>query len=228
MGAGRYLDNMSTMGLVGQSSFVDEGNWQHFAASRTGAAVMVDQVLQWAIEGRLFHAQQGDAATQLDFAETAYDEDQPQFALRVPTGRAVIPVSLVVSLEDRAGTDTLLTWSTATNDIGNGTSTAATISAMRTDAPFSSACVARSLYTANATAATGLIEVERFVEPFAAAQGVARMRYEWNLRTAGAIPVLVGPATLQMHLHATTTQPQGFGEYVWAEFETPLLVKKSS
>lgn len=224
----RFLDQMPIMGQVGQSAFKDDGNFIELAASRQGALVTIDQLLQWAIEGRTFHAQQGDAATQLDFAEVAYDEDQPQFALRVPTGRAVIPLSLVVSLEDRAGTDTLITWSTTTNDIGNGTSTDLTISSMRLDAPFSSGCVARSLYTANATAATGLIEFERFVEPFAAAQGVARMRYSWNIRSAAAVPVLIGPATLQMHVVATTTAPQGFGEYVWAEFETPLLVKKAS
>ena len=216
-------DRLPIMGKVGQTGYVAEGLYVDLAASRQGATITLDQLLAWAIDGRTFHAQQGDAGTLVDFAETAYDEDQPQFALRVPTGRIVIPLSLIVTFQDQAGTDTHVVWSTATNDIGNGTSTAATVSAMRRDAPHSSGCTARSLYTANATAATGLIEIARFLDPFVAAAGTMK-RLDWNIRTAAAIPILVGPATLQMHTFATGTAPAGFGEYVWAEFETPTLV----
>jgi hypothetical protein len=223
MGNWTKSDRLPVMGKVGQTGYVGEGLYTDLAASRQGAAVTMDQLLMWALDGHTFHAQQGDAATMLDFAETAYDEDQPQFALRVPTGRIVIPLSLVISLEDQAGTNTEVLWSTTTNDIGNGTSTAATVSAMRRDAPHSSSCTARSLYTGNATAATGLIEIIRWVDPFVAAAGTLKP-YAWNIRTAAAIPILVGPATLQMHICATGTAPAGFGEYIWAEFETPTLV----
>ena len=94
---------------------------------------------------------------------------------------------------------------------------------MRRDAPLTSQCTARSLYTGNATAATGLIEIARFVDPFAI-EADRLPRYEWNIRTAAAIPILIGPATLQHHIHAATTAPAGFGEYVWAEVPTPDLV----
>jgi hypothetical protein len=216
-------ERIPLLGKVGQVDSVAEGNEKDIALNRQGGLVTVDQLTQWAIEGHTFHAQQGDAQTQLDFAETVYDEDQPQFALRVPTGRVVIPLSLIITLEDQAGTDNLCAWSITTNDIGNGTSTAATISAMRTDAPHSSGCVARSLYTGNATAATGLFEFARFVDPFVAAAGT-QVSYAWNIRDAAAIPILKGPATLQMHISATGTAPQGFGEYVWAEFDAAKLV----
>ena len=65
-----------------------------------------DQILEWTLEGRVFHAQQGDAGTLVDFAEVAYDEDQPQWALRVPTARLVIPLRLSLTFQDQAGTDT--------------------------------------------------------------------------------------------------------------------------
>jgi hypothetical protein len=214
---------MPVMGVVGQMGRGAKGNYMDIAVSRKGAVIVIDQILEWAIEGRMFRTQQGDANTPVDFVETAYDEDQPQWALTVPTGRIVIPTSLVVTLETQAGTLTELAWSTTTNDIGTGTSTAATISPCRTDAPYGSACTARSLYTGNATAATGLIEFTRFVDAFVQAAG-QQNRFEWNIRTAGDIPVLVGPATLQMHLHATGTAPTGFGEYTWVEFETSQLV----
>jgi hypothetical protein len=216
-------DKLPIMGVVGQVSRGAKGNFMEVAVSRKGALVVQDQITEWALEGRLFTARQGSAATQVNFAELAYDEDQPQWALRVPAGRIVIPVDLVVTLKDAAGTDTEIVWSTTTNDIGDGTSTASTIASLRTDAPFASACTARSLYTGNATAATGLIAFERFLDAFAQASG-ALNRFEWNIRTAASIPVLVGPATLQHHILATTTAPQGYGEYTWVEFEASQLV----
>lgn len=220
-----YDERIPLLVYAGQQDSVAEGNPILAKGNRQGAQITVDQLLQWAIDGHTFHTQQGDAATCADFAETAYDEDQPQFALRVPTGRIVIPLSLVIQFQDQAGTDNHIIWSTTTNDIGNGTSTAATISSMRTDAPLTSGCTARSLYTGNATAATGLIEFARWIDPFAqAATSTSIGTYRWSIRTATSIPILKGPATLQMHTCATGTAPAGFGEYIWAEFDVQSLV----
>jgi hypothetical protein len=190
------------------------------SVGKGGEVIGKDFLLQLYLEGRVFHAQQGDAATLVDFVETAYDEDQPQFALRVPTGVTVIPISIVYTMQDQTGTDNHIVISTTTNDIGSGTSTALTISAMRTDAPRSSQCNANSLYTGNATAATGLIEVARFCDPFAAASTAPRPRYEWRAFESMVIPILVGPATLQTHVVATTDGPQGFSEVIWAELDS--------
>lgn len=217
-------DKFGMMGKVGQLDRAPDGQYANLALSRQGAVITQDQLLEWALAGRTFHAQQGDAGTKLDFGKTAYDEDQPQFALKVPTGRTIIPLSLIVTLEDMAGADNHVIWSTATNDIGNGTSTAATISKMRSEGDFESSCVARSLYTGDATAATGLIEVIRFFRPFADVSTGPLLRADWNIRTAAAIPILVGPATLQAHIFGAT-KPQGYGEYVWVEFETPNVVQ---
>jgi|TARA_Y100000310_G_scaffold273098_1_gene288390 hypothetical protein len=217
------------MGIVEPSGHGSQNQFFDMGVTRQGAQIVQDQILYWALQGRLFHAQQGDAITQLAWTETTYDEDQPQFALNVPTGKTVIPVSLVFNIEDQAGTDNHWVWSSCTNDIGTGTSTSLTISNMRTDAPHASGCAANSLYTGNATAATGLIEIIRWVDPFVAAAGTmagGSGRLEWDIRSSSAIPVLVGPATLQAHIYATGTDAEGFGEYVWAEFDTPALVTK--
>ena len=96
---------------------------------------------------------------------------------------------------------------------------------MRSDGPLTSGCTARSLYTGNATAATGLFEFQRFVDPFVlAATSTSIGTYKWSARTATNIPILKGPATLQMHVSSTGTAPQGFGEYIWAEFDVAALV----
>jgi len=212
------------LGQFGQLGSVAQSGWTGFAVSRKGAMIGMDQLLEWAIQGRTFHTQQGDAGTLVDYAETAYDEDQPQFALRVPAGTVVIPLSVIFTFQDQAGTDNHIILSTTTNDIGNGTSTALTASNMRGNSALTSQCTPRSLYTANATAATGLIEVARFVDPFAAASTAPRPRYEWNIRTAAAIPILEGPATLQAHVYATSDGPEGFSEVVWAEMQTADLI----
>jgi hypothetical protein len=217
-------DERKVLGKFGQLGSVAEGAFTDLALTRKGAVIGVEQLLEWAIQGRTFHAQQGDAGTLVDFAEVAYDEDQPQFALLVPSGVLVIPLSIVYSFQDQAGTDNHIILSTTTNNIGNGTSTAATASNMRGNSAKTSLCTARSLYTGNATAATGIIEFARFVDPFAAASTAPRPRYEWNIRTAAAIPVLEGPATIQAHVYATTDGPEGFSEWVWAEVQTSDLV----
>jgi hypothetical protein len=217
-------ESRKVLGKFGQLGSVADGGYTDFALTRKGAQITTEQLLEWAIQGRTFHAQQGDAGTLVDFAEVAYDEDQPQFALRVPSGVMVIPLSIVYTFQDQAGTDNHIILSRATNDIGNGTSTDATVSNMRANSAKTSLCTARSLYTGNATAATGIIEFARFVDPFAAASTAPRPRYEWNIKKAAAIPVLEGPATLQAHVYATTDGPEGFSEWVWAEVQTADLV----
>lgn len=227
MGGLYERDAMLVMGRVGAQPQRNDGDAQSLALSRQGSTITVDQILQWALDGRLFHAQQGDAGTLLDFAATAYDEDRPQFALRVPTGRTVVPLSIALNFQDQAGTDNHVIVSTATNDIGNSTtSVEATISAMRTNAPFESSCFARSVYTANATAATGLIEIMRNIDPFIATAAGRLPGFRWDARGSSVIPTLVGPATLMLHIFATGDGPEGFAEYVWAEFETPSLIQK--
>ena len=220
------LGHQSSIGITGRVQdgiYASSAELVRAAMSKMGAMITQDQITQWAIDGRTFHAQQGDAGTKLDFAETAYDQDQPQFALRVPSGKTVLPLSLIVTLEDMAGLINNIFWSTTTNDIGAGGSTELTISPMRRDAPFGSNCTANSLYTTDSTSETGVIEVIRFMNEFAAAATMPQPRFEWNIRQAAMIPVLVGPATLMMHAWGATAL-QGWGEYTWAEFDTPALI----
>lgn len=191
------------------------------AIGKDSVLITRDQWLQWALEDRMQYVQQGNAGTKLAFVETAYDEDQPQFALLIPSGVMVIPKNFAITLEDRVGTENHVIWSTASNDIGLGASTALTIERVNPGGQHSSNCRAQSLYTGNAVAAENLHEVKRWVRPFAAALVTDTdlpEDYVWDIAREGPI-VLRGPATVQCHIYATTTDPEGFGEYVWAEFE---------
>lgn len=206
------------------SSLIAVGALAPATLGRDSIQITRDAILQWKLEGRSFYAQQGDAGTKLNFAETAYDEDQPQFALTVPTGAILIPLSLAVTLEDTTGTELHLIWSTTTNSIGVGTSTLLTPVNYRRDAPFASPIGANSLYTGNATAATGLIEVRRWHHSYAqvAVTDTDQTHHRWTIDDPD-MPILLGPATLQMHVYATGTAPQGFGEYTWIYLDAVSL-----
>ena len=214
----------TSLGRAGQRSHAELDQHLPIALSKQGATIVMDQLEAWAIEGRQFHAQQGNAATLVDLVETAYDEDQPQFALIVPSGTIAIPTSISMNFQDQAGTDTHVIVSQTTNDIGTGTSTSLTVSAMRRDAPFGAKCTANGLYTANASAATGLIEIMRIIDPFVATAAGRLPGYRWDRSQASGKPVIVGPATFQIHAVSSSDGPEGFAEYTWVELDTHKLV----
>lgn len=207
------------------TSVASTGNEATAALSGDRVVITRDSILQWKLEGRVFYAQQGNAGTKLDWAETAYDVDQPQFALRIPQGTMVIPLAMNLTIEDTSGaTEGHVIWSTTTNDIGDSdTSVSAPIVNYRRDSLYSSSCTARSLYTANATAATGLIEVKRWYIPFASAlvtDGKDLWNcYDWTYEDP-SMPILIGPATLQVHIYATGDGYHGYGSYTWVELST--------
>ena len=169
--------------FVQGSSLIAVGAVSPAALSRDRILITRDAIFQWRMEGRSFYVQQGDVGTKLNFAETAYDEDQPQFALTVPAGAVLIPLSLNVTLEDTTGTELHLIWSTTTNNIGVGTSTLLTPVNRRRDALYSTPVGANSLYTGNATAATGLIEVKRWYHAYAqvAVSDTDQTHHKWTI-----------------------------------------------
>lgn len=228
--AGQYgTQRIEVLGEVGQESRKVEGSLMPPAMSRMGAQITIDQVLQWAIDGRTFHAQSGDAVTRVAWVVTTYDENQPTFSLTVPAGVTVIPLSLDITVEIQAGTFSHLVWSTTTNDIGVGTSTSLTISSMRRDAPHSALGVtANAIYSGDSTTATGLIEVIRYVDPFVFAAAGAPRNFNWDIKNSSVVPVLVGPASLQLNHAATGSDAEGYIKAIFTAFPSPDLVRLAS
>lgn len=179
-----------------------------------------------AFEGRVFVANFGSESTPLNFAKTAYDEDQPQAVLRVPSSVVIVPLSVSVYLETSAGTLNEVILGTAQNDIGNGTSTAATIGpiSLHADGARASQCTPRHLYTANSTALTNKIEFARFGYAFADATTDPSKRFVWDYMQHAAVPILKGDASLILWIAAATTAPTGYATFTWAEFDAADLV----
>ena len=206
------------MSNVTRNSYVSgaEGTTPATRVNRQGSLVVISQRMQWSIEGRCFVSSHGTETTPL--TALAYDQDQPEFILSVPTGTTVIPLSIRVNTEGSTGTaKELIIWRT-TNEIGNGTSTAATEGPtnLRSDAPRAALAVPRHLYTANVTL-TNYREIWRDSTTIAS---IAPFTYEYKDESP---VIIVGPGSLGLQFAATTTQPTFFLNVTWAEFATSEL-----
>lgn len=189
-----------------------EGTTPAGRVNRQGSLVVVPQKMQWALEGRVFTSGHGSETTPL--TAVAYDQDQPEFVLSVPTGTTVVPLNIRVHTEGSTGTaKEVIIWR-VTNNIGDGTSTAATSAATNHrmgGAP--AAATPRHLYTANVTL-TGYVEMWRDGTTIAS---IAPFTYDYSPE----FPlVLIGPASLGLQFDGTTTQPTFFMTATWAEFVT--------
>lgn len=209
----------------GKPSGLATGTPQVSGANSFGAAQVDDQLTRWLLEGRMFASAIGDGSTEIDFAKTAYDEDQPQIVLRVPSGTTVFPTSVDFIVEVQLDVPLHIILGYTQNDIGNGASTDVTIQPMKTNGG-GSACTVRDLYTSNSSALTNKIELHRWTAAFdPAADAAAPLRnFEWSIRTH-SVPMLVGPASfIVWAVIETGTDVEGYATLTWAEFPSADLV----
>ncbi|MBW2672498.1 MAG: hypothetical protein JRD89_03660 [Deltaproteobacteria bacterium] len=190
-----------------------------------GNTVTTRDLIQWAIEGRIWTASVGSASSPSDFAKTSYDEDQPQMALCVPNGTVAIPIKVEVAFETMAGTVSEAILGFCQNNIGAGTSTAVTPKPNSTAVgSTNSKCKVYSLYTGNCTALTNMQEFWRAVYPYAYSDNdTERMNFRWSMVDDGDIVILKGESSLILWVDGTTTAPTGYAYMTWAEFTTSEL-----
>jgi hypothetical protein len=205
-----YIESVTT-----SKSRVGNGVRRLVTGTRDGAIYVCDYITALALEGKLFHVNHGTATTPITFI--AYDADRPDFTLDVPPGVAALITRIQVYLEDSAGTDTEIIATTSSNVGGAGTSTVLTPLSTRRNSGVSSACAAYGTHTANITLPANTIEFWRAGHAFADAATQPPRLFEW-VYTQGNPQVLVGPAGLQIHISATTTQAAGFIKVSYAEF----------
>jgi len=172
-------------------------------------------------QGRMFAANMGTVTTPLTFLVTA--ANRPDAWVRNPLGAVMLPYSLAVTLEAMAGTATEIDVRIASNDIGDGTSSAASVSrSLRTDAPVASLCTARQLATANTTAETTPVSVYRKTYILANAAG-EDAKGGLITREQMGNPICVNASTWELFVAATTTQAVGFVVMTWAEVPATWL-----
>ncbi len=194
----------------------DSDAMTYWRGTRDGVAFTADYFESLAMQGRIFTASMGSVTTALTFVVSA--ANRPDAWIRVPTATAILPIRCNVILESAAGTVTEIDVRICQNDIGNGTSAAATAGplSMRTDSPVSSLCTARQLASADTTAETNPISIYRRTYARADEAGIDWRGIEATRAMMG-YPLLIGAATWEVFIAATSTQATGFVVMTWAE-----------
>ncbi len=200
-----------------------EGNQVQARGLRDGSLIFSEWYESLALAGRSVAANMGSVTTPLTFLVTA--ANRPDGWIRVPSGTSILPLGLTVALEAFAGTVTETDVRVCQNDIGNGTSSAATVGpqSLRGDSLFTSGCTARQLATGDTTAETSPISVWRDSVPTASAAGNDIAGRKDITRAMMGYPILIGPATWEVYIAATTTQATGFLVFKWLEVPTTLI-----
>lgn len=217
---------MPRMDVVGYSRTsarpaATEGNLVPLRAWRDGTLSTADLIDIYAAEGRLFIANFGTVATQLTFLAQA--ANRPDFWVRVPTGTVCVPVSLDLVLGAMAGTVTTIDVRHCANDIGNGTSSAASVGPVASQTnptvAVASTCTPRQLATADTTAET--TPITDYKEVFIRADDAGSDQKSLHLnRSQLKNPFLIGPATWEAFVWATSTQATGYAVMAWLELPT--------
>lgn len=202
-----------------QTPVLQDGSTAGLVVDAFGTLAVQDRVEQWKREGKLFFYNRGDTTTPVTFTNTAILYTRPSIALRVPTGKVVIPIRLMVALETQAGVINEGVWIACNNDVGAGTSTAVTTNRgnMRMDiASNMGACLVNITYTGNVTTTgTNPVEIDRYVQPFADTIGLTD-KWVLDIKKDACMPFLVGPASLQLIVGGGTA-PTGYVTMIYAE-----------
>lgn len=218
------MADIQVVGSVTPARLTADNQWISPRAIRDGSLVTVPLYDALAMEGRIFTANMGSVTTPLTFLVTA--ANRPDAWIRVPSGTAILPISISIALEAFAGTVTEIDVRVAENDIGNGTSSAASVGPLtnRTNSTaVTSGCTARQLATADTTAETNPRSIFRKTIPAASAAANDAAAPTIITRDQMGYPVLVGAASWEVFIAATTTQATGFIVMQWAEVPSTMF-----
>ena len=190
----------------------------HF--DRQGNLIVVDLNENRAIAGKLFAANFGTLSAVIRLLGTGIVDRRPQAWIRVPQGTTIIPLLVEVEVELAGAAVFELSVLQCSNDVGEGTSAAATVGPVNLNTRLGSdsgLCTPRQLASADVTAEENAVELKHQTY----ASGVDNARFRYNPRDSGIISVLHGPATIA--LYGGGTDVDVFVKIVWMEFESALI-----
>lgn len=205
------------------SGYVDtsdrQGSYKVVQGYRDGTISTTDFFARMAKAGRMVTANFGTVVTQLTFLTQA--TNRPDFWIRVPSGTAIIPFVAGYALGAITGTVTTIDMRIAQNDIGVGTSSAPSVAptSLRTDGLYTPVSTARQLATADTTAETNPLTIYKKTINTAGAAGNDAAASGVITNEMMGHPLLIGAATWECFIWATTNQATG---YAWMTYvETP-------
>ncbi len=192
--------------------------------TRRGELLVMSNWDDMVADGNVFGVNMGTSSTVVSFGETAYDEDQPQFGLDVPTGTVCIPLEINLYLQTAGGALNEAFFRMNDGLLGLGTDatllTELSLFQQASDSQRDVArCVGRSLYTNNAAAVTTGFEFARWGNAFADATTSPELHWRWSRADAGFGPVLEGESSISGYVLGGSA-PTGFLTFTWAELIT--------
>jgi len=225
---------MTDIGFVqktrAQRNDLTQGSFKRASLNRFGNLTVAMEGMSAVDEGNVFVANRGTAATAISFNNTTYDANQPQLVIDVPSGITIVPLYLEVVMQDQAGTDNVITWSTSDAILGAGTSTAVTPANMKINAAGTDASSQVNVYrdyTGDSEAApSNGYEFARSVDAFVQEAGSTGgglgqgKAFVWSRQQMGFGPVIEGTGALILHTAATSTAQGGYATAIWYEYAT--------
>jgi hypothetical protein len=199
-----------------------DGNYTGARALRDGTQVFANWVQALVFEGLVFGIHAGSVSTPIA-GHAAIDADQPEVAVRVLSGAAVLPLSVRMAQETGATTLAQGGMMTAVSniDVGAGTSTAATPFNLNLNTPTSTAVSAATAYTGNGTdplTAGNFLELARVssvIDADAATSGILPPTLKWSaLEDIAPLITQVGSFLAYGEAAANTL----YATLIWAEF----------
>lgn len=221
---------MSDMRVYGKQFNVAagaDGTWVGLRGLRDGSVVEVPWVQALVLEGRVFGVQAGGVTTPIA-GHAAIDADQPEIAVRVPSGASVVPLSARMAMETGATTLAQGGMMVAVSgiDVGAGTSTSFTPFPLNFNAPRASSCLAHHTYTGNGTdplTAGNHIELARVsavIDADAATSGIIPPTLKWTAFDDIA-PLIAQVGSFLGYGEAAANTV--FATLIWAEFDASDL-----
>ena len=199
-----------------------EGTWVSVRGLRDGSVVTTKWVQALVFEGVVFGAQAGGITTPIA-GHAAIDADQPEIAVRVPTGAAVVPLSARMTME--TGATTLaqggMMVAVSNIDVGAGTSTAYTPFNLNFNTPVASVCTAAHTYSGNGTdplTAGNHLELARVsavIDADAATSGIVPPGLFWSAENDIA-PLITSVGSFLGYGEAAANTL--YATLIWAEF----------
>ena len=208
-----------------------EGVQAPLRQNRMGELVLSEKIHQASLDGRVFVANAGTLTAPITFTSTStIDGTKAAFFLAVPSGKTVIPLEIVCYMEVFGTTAQFeIMGAIGTGGVTAGAS-AVTITSLRTDAPFTSACTAGSDLT-GATYMTGNVaefwrDGQQFTVTKSAGSATVAVYdpciFRWRYADAMYTPLLVGASQLGVFIGSQAGA--GFIKCVFAEFDTTSII----
>ena len=201
-------------------SRVDDSTPVSLKADRQGTLSISDRVRTAAIAGKLFVANWGSVSAALTGPATQADTPlRPSMWLNVPQGKTIYVVRQTVIVQS-AGNTTQgeIAIAIASNNVGVGTSTAATQLQNANPSKISSTpgTTARANATANVDAAEDLVEIDRDSFVLSA----VNQKFEYNANKNGLLIPIVGDAAFMTFIGGNAVV--FFGQIVFIEEDSNL------